>query len=79
MVVNQKWLALYTQGMEAWSEWRRLDYPELAAAPDAAAGRDIPRRKGYPLSEISLNRSNYEEAVSRQGDDVMSTRIWWDQ
>lgn len=76
---EQKWLALYTQGMEAWAEWRRLDYPELMPAPDAAAGRDIPRRKGYPLSEISLNRSNYEEAIARQGPDVMSTRVWWDQ
>ncbi|MEM6841263.1 MAG: SusD/RagB family nutrient-binding outer membrane lipoprotein [Bacteroidota bacterium] len=76
---NQKWLALYTQGMEAWSEWRRLDYPELMPAPDAAAGRDIPRRKGYPISEISLNRDNYEVAIARQGPDVMSTRVWWDQ
>jgi len=76
---NQKWLALYTQGMEAWSEWRRLDYPILIPAPDAAAGRDIPRRKGYPISEISLNRSNYQEAIARQGPDVMSTRVWWDQ
>lgn len=76
---EQKWLALYTQGMEAWAEWRRLDYPELMPAPDAAAGRDIPRRKGYPLSEISLNRDNYETAIARQGPDVMSTRVWWDQ
>ena len=76
---EQKWLALYTQGMEAWAEWRRLDYPELMPAPDAAAGRDIPRRKGYPLSEISLNRDNYEAAIARQGPDVMSTRVWWDQ
>ncbi|MGD1889572.1 MAG: SusD/RagB family nutrient-binding outer membrane lipoprotein [Cyclobacteriaceae bacterium] len=76
---NQKWLALYTQGMEAWSEWRRLDYPLLMPAPDAAAGRDIPRRKGYPISEISLNRDNYEEAIARQGPDVMSTQVWWDQ
>lgn len=76
---EQKWLALYTQGMEAWAEWRRLDYPELTPAPDAAAGRDIPRRKGYPLSEISLNRDNYEAAIARQGPDVMSTRVWWDQ
>ncbi len=76
---EQKWLALYTQGMEAWSEWRRLDYPELMPAPDAAAGREIPRRKGYPLSEISLNRDNYQAAVTRQGADVMDTRVWWDQ
>lgn len=76
---DQKWLALYLQGMEAWAEWRRLDFPELLPAPDAAAGRDIPRRKGYPLTEITLNKTNYEEAIQRQGPDLMSTRVWWDQ
>ncbi|MDF9801157.1 hypothetical protein OKW21_006420 [Catalinimonas alkaloidigena] len=76
---NQKWFALYMQGMEAWSEWRRLDYPQLLPAPDAAAGRDIPRRRGYPLSEISLNKKNYDEAIARQGPDLMSTRVWWDK
>ncbi len=76
---DQKWLALYLQGMEAWAEWRRLDFPELLAAPDAAAGRDIPRRKGYPLTEITLNKTHYEEAIQRQGPDLMSTRVWWDQ
>ena len=76
---NQKWLALYLQGMEAWAEWRRLDFPELQPAPDAAAGRDIPRRKGYPLTEITLNKTHYEEAIQRQGPDLMSTRVWWDQ
>ena len=76
---NQKWLALYMQGMEAWAEWRRLDYPLLQPAPDAAAGRDIPRRRGYPLSEISLNQKNYEEAIARQGPDLLSTPVWWDK
>ncbi len=76
---NQKWLGLYMQGMEAWAEWRRLDYPLLLPAPDAAAGREIPRRKGYPLSEISLNKKNYEEAIARQGPDLMSTHVWWDK
>lgn len=76
---DQKWLALYMQGIEAWAEWRRLDFPALLPAPDAAAGRPIPRRKGYPLTEITLNKSNYEAAVARQGPDLMSTSIWWDK
>lgn len=76
---DQKWLGLYMQGMEAWAEWKRLDFPVLLPAPDAAAGRDIPRRKGYPLTEITLNKTHYEEAIQRQGPDLMSTRVWWDQ
>ena len=29
---NQKWIALFGQGLEAFAEWRRLDYPILPAA-----------------------------------------------
>lgn len=76
---DQKWLALYMQGLEAWSEWRRLDYPALLPAPDAANGRDIPRRRGYPLLEISLNKANYDAAIASQGPDALNTRIWWDK
>ncbi len=76
---EQKWLALYMQGVEAWSEWRRLGYPELVAAPQAIQRRPIPRRRGYPQSESSLNQKNYEEALARQGPDQLDTRVWWDK
>jgi hypothetical protein len=76
---EQKWISLYMNGAESWSEWRRLDYPQLQPAPDAIMGREIPRRRAYALSEYNLNETNVLEAVSRQGPDVMETRIWWDQ
>jgi hypothetical protein len=76
---EQKWIALYMQGLEAWAEWRRLDYPALLPAPAAANGRRIPRRRGYPLQEISLNKANYDAAVARQGPDLLETRVWWDK
>lgn len=76
---EQKWVALYTVGLEAWAEWRRLDYPALLPAPDAVEGRDIPRRRAYTQREYDLNESNVTAAVSRQGADLMSTTVWWDQ
>ena len=75
---NQLWFALYTQPLESWANWRRLDYPVLEPAPNAFRGRDIPHRRGYPASESELNRTNYEAAVARQGPDNLSTRMWWD-
>lgn len=75
---NQKWISFYMQGAQAWSEWRRLQYPELEIARDAVID-GIPRRKGYPPSEINLNKSNYEAAVARQGTDDLLTRVWWDK
>jgi len=76
---DQKWVSLYMDGQEAWSEWRRLDYPELVAAPAAVEGKDIPRRRAYTQNEYDLNKVNVEAAVARQGKDVMSTRVWWDK
>ncbi len=73
----QKWLALYSQGLETWSEWRRLGYPELEPGPEAVLD-EVPKRLSYPAIEQSLNNSNRMEAVSRQGDDNFLTRVWWD-
>lgn len=75
---NQKWISLYMQGIQSWAEWRRLQYPELEIAKDAVINA-IPRRKGYPPSEINLNKSNYEAAVARQGTDDLLTKVWWDK
>lgn len=33
-IITQKWIALYPDGFEAWSEFRRTGYPE--AHPDSA-------------------------------------------
>jgi hypothetical protein len=73
----QKWLALYSQGLETWSEWRRFGYPELTPGPLAVLDQ-VPRRIQYPTTEQSLNNTNRQEAVSRQGTDNYVTRIWWD-
>jgi len=82
LIGNQKWVALYLQGYEAWSEWsewRRLGYPALSPAPDALnQSRQIPRRQAYPTTERDINTANWQEAVSRQGPDELDTKVWWD-
>lgn len=75
---DQKWISLYMNGIESWSEWRRLDYPLLKPAPDAVEGREIPRRLAYTQYEEDLN-IHVAEAISRQGPNVMETRVWWDK
>lgn len=75
----QKWIALFPLGNDAWSEWRRLDYPQLDPAPAAANNSgEIPVRVGYPTSESELNTENYEAAIEAQGPDVLDTMLWWD-
>jgi hypothetical protein len=72
----QKWIALYNRGYDAWTEWRRLDAPELVAPPDAFS--DVPLRFTYPVSEQNLNTNNYDEVVQKIGEDDVSVPLFWD-
>jgi hypothetical protein len=82
MIHTQMYLShfMWLDFFEAWSNWRRTDYPELVPVnyPGNDTGGVIPRRLRYPQSEAALNTENYEAAVSNQGPDLMLTRVWWD-
>jgi len=73
----QKWIALFNQSPEAYTEYRRLDYPALIAPPDSFIDI-VPVRFRYPISEQSLNRENYENAASAIGGDLLTTKLFWD-
>lgn len=75
---NQKWLALFGQGLEAFAEWRRLDYPQLQPAVAGTLGGKLPQRFIYPGTEQSLNGTNYQAAVASQGPDILTTKLWFD-
>lgn len=78
----QKWVHLYTNGYEAWAEWRRTGYPTLSPAPNNN-NIAIPRRQGYPTTEQTINGTNYKAAVAQQpglnGKDDLTGRVWWDK
>ncbi|MCW3093811.1 MAG: hypothetical protein JWP81_4880 [Ferruginibacter sp.] len=75
---NQKWIALFGQGLEAFAEWRRLDYPKLQPAVAGVLDGKLPLRFIYPGTEQSLNGTNYKAAVTAQGPDLLTTRLWFD-
>jgi hypothetical protein len=76
---RQKWLALYNQGIEGWTEWRRLDFGILQLPADAPLeGTGIPNRLLYPVDAQTLNGPNYSAAVAAQGPDELFTKVWWD-
>jgi hypothetical protein len=75
---NQKWIALFGQGLEAYAEWRRLDYPQLQPAVAGVLNGQIPLRFIYPGTEQSLNGKSYQQAVTDQGPDILTTRLWFD-
>lgn len=75
---QQKWIALFGQGLEAFAEWRRLDYPQLSPAVAGKLNGKLPLRYIYPGTEQSLNSKSYKAAVANQGDDALLTRLWFD-
>jgi hypothetical protein len=75
---TQKWIALYSQGIEAWTEWRRTKLPVLSPAINPIGITEIPSRYYYPSKEQSLNATNYNAAVAAMGAaDVLTTKVWW--
>lgn len=72
----QSWVALYNNGFEGWTSWRRMDFPMLIAPPDAVSG--IPVRFTYPIIEQTLNSTSYQNASSAIGGDAVETKLFWD-
>ena len=77
----QKWIALFTQGTEAWSEWRRTGNPaSIKMGPSAYSDvLQVPRRLPYASNEQSVNAVRLAAAIARQGADNYATRMWWDK
>jgi hypothetical protein len=81
---TQKWLSLMTNFTEAYSEIRRLGYPIIPKRTDeelldlGVTDGYLPKRFLYPPEEISLNEKNANEAIERQGPNLITTPIWWD-
>ena len=77
----QKWIALFTQGEEAWSEWRRTGNPAtIVPGPKMYADvPQVPRRLVYSGAELSVNATALNAAIATQGADTYATHVWWDK
>jgi hypothetical protein len=82
---RQKWVALYMQGVQGWSEWRRLDFGLFqppAGGSTVNFGRPIAIRLTYPQQEQSLNPVNYRAAMQQYyggaENDTQGTPVFWD-
>ena len=57
-IMTQKYIAMFTQGAESWTDWRRTGIPALTASDNNITGGVIPVRFPYPESELQLNAAN---------------------
>lgn len=79
-ILDQKWIALFGQGIEAWTEYRRTGYPVMPANDPRAVFENngvIPTRLPYPTNEYSLNGTQVEKAAGLVGTDNMRSKLWW--
>lgn len=85
-IMIQKWIAMYPNGQEAWTEWRRTGYPKLNPIDGGSTSPDVPTNTGilrmvYPLSfsQSSEDAANLQTAISMLGGrDIPTARLWWD-
>lgn len=84
-IVTEKWVALYMQGMQGWSEYRRTGYPDFLTSPADGLFQGInigslivPARRPYPSDESQLNEVNYQAALAKLNDPAMqSAKMFW--
>ncbi len=78
--IVQKWIALFPNGQEGWSEIRRTGYPKVFALPVSTNGYTIhvANRIPYDVNERTRNQANYNAAlVTLGGADDYATKLWW--
>jgi len=79
-IITQKWAALSgINSFEAWNEYRRTGYPDLATLPLSKytpLTTHIPTKLMYPNTEQANNSENYNAAV-KLGNDPQNTKLFW--
>lgn len=84
-IITQKWIAIYPDGPEGWSEYRRTGYPELIPVVQNSSNGTIDtelqiRRLPYPETEKTNNPDGVASGVTALGGpDTGGTKLWWDQ
>ncbi len=84
-IITQKWIAMYPDGQEAWTEFRRTHYPKIFPVEDNFSNGTVStsvqvRRIPFPQSEYQSNASGVATGVTLLGgDDNGGTKLWWDK
>ncbi|UZR93554.1 SusD/RagB family nutrient-binding outer membrane lipoprotein [Chondrinema litorale] len=80
-IITQKWISLLYTDYQGFLEFKRTSFPSVIVPGPDAFYSSYPSRFEYPTPERSLNASNYQEAVQRQGIDesrFVMAKVWWE-
>jgi fructose-specific component phosphotransferase system IIB-like protein len=84
-IITQKWIAMFPDGQEAWTEFRRTGYPHLFPVVVNNSGgtistTDFIRRLPFPSDEVTNNPTGVQSGITELGGpDVGGTKLWWDK
>ncbi|HVI45639.1 MAG TPA: RagB/SusD family nutrient uptake outer membrane protein [Chitinophaga sp.] len=84
-IMTQKWIALYPDGQEAWSEFRRTRYPRIFPVVRNYSGGTIDQKKQikripFTQNEYQTNAQGVAKGVQLLGGaDNGGTALWWDK
>jgi len=84
-IITQKWIAIFPDGQEAWSEFRRTGFPKLFPIIVNTSGGKVPtdkfiRRINLTAGEYATNKPAVDRAVAKLGGpDTGGTPLWWDK
>lgn len=84
-IITQKYIALFPNSQEAWTELRRTGYPKIFPVLNTADGDgsirqgDLIRRIPWASTDPQQQQYIKETGIpALGGDDFQATRLWWD-
>ena len=83
-LITQKWIANFPNGVEAWADFRRTDYPDITLPKEGVSGNASVasdtwvKRIRYPDNAHDLAEEMMPEAYNTLEKDRMDIKVWWD-
>lgn len=83
-LITQKWLANFPNGVEAWADFRRTDYPDITLPVDGVSGNASVasgtwvKRIRYPDNAHEQEEDLMPSDLNTTETDRMDSKVWWD-
>ncbi|WP_281614013.1 SusD/RagB family nutrient-binding outer membrane lipoprotein [Flammeovirga sp. SubArs3] len=79
LIAEQKFISLFTNGPEVFTEVRRTNFPQLTFVRGGTQykGLGLPFRFPYAISEQTANAANWSEAATGITNTMYGKTVWW--
>lgn len=79
LIAEQKFISIFTNGPEAFTEVRRTNFPQLTFVRGGTQykGLGLPLRFPYAISEQTTNGANWSQAAQGITNTMYGKNVWW--